>query len=97
MLIAGFAEPHTWKPNETYFLQSVGDQMLQCVHHWRVRSLVRNLAMADEKTGLLARSSYQDCLLNESQRARTQNSPLALALLQVDSGPELVRARGRAI
>jgi len=94
MLIAGFAEPHTWKPNETYFLQSVGDQMLQCVHHWRVRSLVRNLAMADEKTGLLARSSYQDCLLNESQRARTQNSPLALALLQVDGGPELVRQHG---
>src|SRR5207237_10460745 len=65
MLIAGFAAPHTWKPNETYFLQSIGDQMLLCVHHTRLRSLVRTMAVADEKTGLLARSSYMDCLLHE--------------------------------
>ncbi len=94
MLIAGFAAPHTWKPNETYFLQSIGDQMLLCVHHTRLRSLVRTLAVADEKTGLLARSSYIDCLLSESQRARTQGVPLALALLQVDGGPELLRQQG---
>ena len=94
MLIAGFAAPHTWKPNETYFLQSIGDQMLLCVHHTRLRSLVRTLAVADEKTGLLARSSYIDCLLHESQRARTQGIPLTLALLQVDGGPELLRQQG---
>jgi GGDEF domain-containing protein/tetratricopeptide (TPR) repeat protein len=96
MLIAGFAGPHVWKPNETYFLQSIGDQMLLCVHHTRLRSLVRTLAVADEKTGLLARSSYIDCLLNESQRARTQGIPLALALLQVDGGPDLLRQQGEA-
>jgi diguanylate cyclase (GGDEF)-like protein len=96
MLIVGFAEPHAWKPNETYFLQSIGDQMLLCVHHTRLRSLVRTLAVADEKTGLLARGSYIDCLLHESQRARTQGVPLALALLQVDSGPELLRQQGDA-
>lgn len=96
MLIAGFAEPHTWKPNETYFLQSIGDQMLLCVHHTRLRSLVRTLAVADEKTGLLARSSYLDCLLNESQRARKQGIPLALALLQIDGGPELLHKQGEA-
>ena len=94
MLIVGFAEPHAWKPNETYFLQSIGDQMLLCVHHTRLRSLVRTLAVADEKTGLLARSSYIDCLLIESQRARTQGIPLALALLQIDGGPELLRQQG---
>jgi diguanylate cyclase (GGDEF)-like protein len=96
MLIAGFAAPHTWKPNETYFLQSIGDQMLLCVHHTRLRSLVRTLAVADEKTGLLARGSYMDCLLNESQRARKQGVPLALALLQVDGGPDLLRQQGEA-
>ena len=94
MLIVGFAGPHAWKPNETYFLQSIGDQMLMCVHHTRLRTLVRTLAVADEKTGLLARSSYIDCLLNESQRARTQGVPLALALLQIDGGPELLRQHG---
>jgi diguanylate cyclase (GGDEF)-like protein len=94
MMIVGFAGAHAWKPNETYFLQSIGDQMLMCVHHTRLRTLVRTLAVADEKTGLLARSSYIDCLLNESQRARTQGVPLALALLQIDGGPELLRQQG---
>jgi len=96
MLIAGFAGPHAWKPNETYFLQSIGDQMLLCVHHTRLRSLVRSIAVADEKTGLLARSSYMDCLLQESQRTRKQGVPLALALLEVDRGPELLRQQGEA-
>jgi diguanylate cyclase (GGDEF)-like protein len=94
MLIVCFAEPHAWKPNETYFLQSIGDQMLLCVHHTRLRSLVRTLAVADEKTGLLARGSYIDCLLHESQRSRTHGAPLALVLLQVDGGPELIREQG---
>jgi diguanylate cyclase (GGDEF)-like protein len=94
MLIVGFAGAHAWKPNETYFLQSIGDQMLMCVHHTRLRTLVRTLAVADEKTGLLARGSYIDCLLNESQRSRTQGVPLALALLQIDGGPELLRQHG---
>jgi diguanylate cyclase (GGDEF)-like protein len=94
MMIVGFAGPHAWKPNETYFLQSIGDQMLMCVHHTRLRTLVRTLAVADEKTGLLARGSYIDCLLHESQRARTQGIPLTLALLQIDGGPELLRQQG---
>jgi len=94
MLIAGFSGRHEWKPNETYFLQSIGDQMLMCVHHTRLRTLVRTLAVADEKTGLLARGSYIDCLLQESQRARMQGIPLALALLQIDGGPDLMRQQG---
>ena len=68
--------------------------MLLCVHHTRLRSLVRTLAVADEKTGLLARGSYLDCLLHESQRARTHGAPLSLALLQVDGGPDLLRQQG---
>jgi diguanylate cyclase (GGDEF)-like protein len=96
LLIVCFATPHAWKANETYFLQSIGDQMLLCVHHTRLRSLVRNLAVADEKTGLLARGSYVDCLLHESQRARTQGSPLSLVLLQVDGGADCIRQQGEA-
>ncbi len=96
MLIVSSAEPRAWKPNENYFLQSIGDQMLLCVRHMRLRSLVRNLAVADEKTGLLARGSYIDCLLHESQRARSQGVPLALALLQVDGAADLLRQHGEA-
>jgi diguanylate cyclase (GGDEF)-like protein len=96
MLIACFATPRSSKPNETYFLQSIGDQMMLCVHHTRLRSLSRTIAVADEKTGLLTRASYIDCLLHESQLARKQGVPLTLALLQVDGGPDLLRQQGEA-
>jgi two-component system cell cycle response regulator len=93
-LIAGFAAPRVWKPNETYFMQSIGDQMLLCVHHTRLRSIARTVAVADEKSGLLARGAYLDCLLHECQRARTHETPLSLAIFQVDGGPEMIRLYG---
>jgi diguanylate cyclase (GGDEF)-like protein len=94
MLIIGDAAPRKWKPNEGYFLQAVGDQVLIGVNHTRLRSLMRNLAVADEKTGLLSRGSYQDCLLSESNRMKSQNTPLSLLLLSIDRGPELLRQYG---
>jgi diguanylate cyclase (GGDEF)-like protein len=94
MLIVAHVEPHRWKPNETYFLQAIGDQMLLSVSHTRLRSLVRRMGVSDERTGVLSRSSYLDCLLNEADRARTQGSPLGLAILQLDRGPELLRLQG---
>jgi len=54
----------------------------------------RTLDAADEKTGLLSRSSYQDCLMRETQRAKSQGTALALALVQIDGGPELLRQHG---
>ena len=71
MLIVGHAEPHKWRPNEAYFLQAIGDQMLMSVSHTRLRSLVRRMGVSDERTGLLSRSSYQSCLLTEADRARS--------------------------
>ncbi len=97
MLVVGHATPHGWKTNETYFLQAVGDQMLLSVNHTKLRTLVRTLAVADEKTGLLGRGSYQGCLLGETQRAKTQGTPLALAILQIDQGFELIRQQGEAL
>src|SRR6266851_2737192 len=83
MLIVGSAEEHKWKPNEAYFLQAIGDQMLMSVSHTRLRSLVRRMGVSDERTGLLSRSSYQSCLLTEADRARTQGTPLTLTILQI--------------
>jgi diguanylate cyclase (GGDEF)-like protein len=96
MMIVGYAEPHRWKPNEVYFLQAIGDQMLMSVSHTRLRSLVRRMGVSDERTGLLSRSSYQSCLLTEADRARTQGTPLALAILQIDRGAELLRQQGES-
>jgi diguanylate cyclase (GGDEF)-like protein len=96
MLIVAYAEPHKWKPNEAYFLQAIGDQMLMSVSHTRLRSLVRRMGVSDERTGLLSRSSYQSCLLTEADRARTQGTPLALTILQIDRGAELLRQQGES-
>ncbi|HEY6384099.1 MAG TPA: diguanylate cyclase [Candidatus Acidoferrum sp.] len=96
MLIVGHAEPHKWRPNEAYFLQAIGDQMLMSVSHTRLRSLVRRMGVSDERTGLLSRSSYQSCLLTEADRARSQGTPLALAILQIDRGAEILRQQGES-
>jgi diguanylate cyclase (GGDEF)-like protein len=97
MIILASAPPRKWKQNEYYFLQAVGDQVLICVNHTKLRSLVRTLQVADEKTGLLGRSSYLDCLLAEANRSKSQNTPLSLLILQIDRGPELVRQQGEAL
>ena len=96
VLFTGDAVSRQWKPNESYFLQAVGDQVMISVNHTRLRSLVRTLAVADEKTGLLGRGAYIDCLLAESKRSRTQGTPLTLVILQLDRGPEILRQEGDA-
>jgi diguanylate cyclase (GGDEF)-like protein len=94
MLIVGQSTHHKWKPNQTYFLQAIGDQMMMSVSHTRLRSLVRRMGVSDDRTGLLSRSSYVGCLLNEADRARTQGTTLALAILQIDRGSEMLRQQG---
>lgn len=95
-LIVADAKARKWKPNESFFLQAVGDQLLISVNHTRLRSLVRSLAVADEKTGILSRGAYIDCLLAESNRARAQGTPLSLIILQTDHGGDLLREHGDA-
>jgi diguanylate cyclase (GGDEF)-like protein len=95
-LLIGDVRLRKWKPNESFFLQAVGDQLVLSVNHTRLRSLVRSLAVADEKTGLLSRGAYIDCLLVESNRARAQNTPISLIVLHVDRGGDLLRQHGDA-
>jgi len=96
MLIVAHQAGHRWKANETYFLQAIGDQMLMSVSHTRLRSLVRRMGVSDDRTGLLSRTSYVGCLLNEADRARTQGTPLSMAILQIDRGAEMLRQQGES-
>lgn len=96
VLLVGDSSERKWKPNESFFLQAIGDQLVLSVSHTRLRSLVRSLAVADEKTGLLSRGAYVDCLLVESNRARSQGTPLSLIMLQIDRGGDLLRQQGDA-
>jgi len=93
-LFVGDAAARRWKPNESFFLQAVGDQLVLSINHTRLRSLVRSLAVADEKTGLLNRGAYIDCLLAEANRSRAQNTPLSLIVLQIDRGGDFLRQHG---
>jgi diguanylate cyclase (GGDEF)-like protein len=95
-LLVGSVTARKWKPNESFFLQAVGDQLVLSVNHTRLRSLVRSLAVADERTGLLSRGAYVDCLLMESNRARSQGTSLSLIVLHVDRGGDLLRQHGDA-
>jgi diguanylate cyclase (GGDEF)-like protein len=95
-LVVADSKARAWKANETFFLQAVGDQLLISVNHTRLRSLVRSLSVADEKTGILNRSAYLDCLLAEANRARSQGTSLSLIILQADRGGELLRQHGEA-
>jgi len=94
--LIGDAAPRKWKQNESFFLQAVGDQLVLSVNHTRLRSLVRSLAVADEKTGLLSRGAYMDCLLVETNRARAQSTPLSLIIVHLDHGNEILRQHGDA-
>jgi diguanylate cyclase (GGDEF)-like protein len=96
-LLVGDTVARKWKPNESFFLQAVGDQLVMSVAHTRLRSLVRSLAVADEKTGILSRVAYIDCLLMESTRARSQGAVLSLVMLDIDRGGELLRQHGESI
>jgi diguanylate cyclase (GGDEF)-like protein len=95
-LLVGDVGARSWKPNESFFLQAVGDQLLLSVNHTRLRSLLRSLAVADEKTGLLNRAAYLDCLLAETNRAKSQSTPLSLVVLHVDGANELLHEHGDA-
>lgn len=95
-VLVGDSTARKWKPNESFFLQAAGDQLVLSVSHTKLRSLARSLSVADEKTGLVSRGAYLDCLLMESKRAREQSTPLSLVILQIDHGGELLRQHGDA-
>src|SRR5260370_537824 len=94
MLIAAQAERHKWKPNEVYFLQAIGDQMLISVSHTRLRSLVRRMGVSDERSGLLSRGSYVSCLLTEADPPKSHRTPVSLAVLQIARGGEILGQQG---
>ncbi len=45
---------------------------------------------------MLSRGAYIDCLLVESNRSRTQGTPLSLVIVQIDRGGDLLRQHGDA-
>lgn len=75
-------EPREWAQADVFVLKTIADQMVLAVNNSKLRSLVKTLAVTDEKTGLLRRSSYLDVLLSEVRRSVQQKSTAAVMLLQ---------------
>ena len=78
-----------WDSQQVVALKTVVDQMAMAMSNVKLRSLMK--AVADESSGLLTRSSYVDYLLSETARAKQQNVPLSVTLLQFGEGPQSVR------
>jgi diguanylate cyclase (GGDEF)-like protein len=85
-----------WQPNEVYMLKAVADQVATAISHAKLRTLMKRLSVPEDASGLLARSSYLDCLVNEANRSKTQGTPLVVVLLELDKGGQWLRQLGDA-
>ncbi len=96
ILILQQCSPRTWRQTDAAVLRTIADQVVLAVHNAKLRSLVKNLAVTEEKSGLLKRSSYLDVLLSEVKRALQANSPVTLMLLEFGKAVSMVREVGEA-
>lgn len=84
----------TWRQTDLVVLKTIADQMVLAVNNAKLRSLVKTLAVTDEKSGLLKRSSYLDVLLSEVKRSLQQNSTVTVMLMHFGKASTLVREVG---
>jgi diguanylate cyclase (GGDEF)-like protein len=86
--------PRNWRQTDSVVLKTIADQMVLAVNNAKLRSLMKNLAVTDEKSGLLKRSSYLDVLLSETKRAFSQNSTACVLLLHFGKATAMVKEMG---
>ena len=85
-----------WRQGDIVVLKTIADQVVQAFQNARLRSLVKNLAVTDERSGLLKRSSYLDVLLSEARRAQQQKSTVTVMLFYFGKASALVKECGEA-
>ena len=96
ILILQQCSQRSWAQTDGAVLRTIADQVVLAVHNAKLRNLVKNLAVTEEKSGLLKRSSYIDVLLSETKRALQASSPVTLMLLEFGKASALVREIGEA-
>lgn len=94
LLILEQCEPRLWRQNEIEVLKTIAEQMILAVSNARLRTLMKTLAVTDEKSGLLKRSSYLDVLLSEVRRSLQQHTPLTVMLLHFGRASALIKEVG---
>jgi diguanylate cyclase (GGDEF)-like protein len=96
ILILEQCAPRQWQQTDVVVLRTIAEQMALAVSNARLRTLMKTLAVTDEKSGLLKRSSYLDVLLSEVKRSLQQQTPLTLMLLHFGRASALVKEIGEA-
>lgn len=94
ILILEQVTPRQWQQTDIVVLRTIADQMILAVSNARLRTLMKTLAVTDEKSGLLKRSSYLDVLLSEVRRSMQQQTPLTVMLLHFGRASALIKEVG---
>ena len=96
ILILEQCQPRQWQQTDIVVLRTIAEQMVLAVSNARLRTLMKSLAVTDEKSGLLRRASYLDVLLSEVKRSMQQKTPLTVILLHFGRASALVKEIGEA-
>jgi diguanylate cyclase (GGDEF)-like protein len=94
ILILEQCGPRQWQQTDIVVLRTIAEQMVIAVSNARLRTLMKTLAVTDERSGLLKRSSYLDVLLSEVRRSLQQQTPLTVMLLHFGKAGALVKEIG---
>jgi len=94
LLLGQTDTPRKWGGNDVEVLKTIAEQVSLAVTNAKLRSLVKNLAITEEASGLLKRSSYLDMLLSEVRRSQAQKSMLTVMLLQFGRAGEMLKHYG---
>jgi diguanylate cyclase (GGDEF)-like protein len=96
ILILEQITPRQWRQTDIVVLKTIAEQMVLAVSNARLRTLMKTLAVTDEKSGLLKRSSYLDVLLSEVRRSVQQQTPLTVMLLHFGKASALTKEIGES-
>lgn len=73
-----------WRSVDVMAAKAIADQITLAINNLKLRSLMKSLAITDEDSGLVKRSSYLDVLLSEIGRAMRQRSATTVMLMTFD-------------
>jgi len=96
ILILEQTTPRQFRQTDLVILKTIAEQVVLAVSNARLRTLMKTLAVTDEKSGLLKRSSYLDVLMSEVKRSLQQQTPLTMMLLHFGKASALVKEVGEA-
>ena len=85
-----------WRPPDLVILKTIADQMVLAVNNAKLRSLMKTLAVTDEKSGLLKRASYIDVVTAEVKRSLQQSQSMTVMLLKFGKAGALIREFGES-